>query len=70
MSQDPMFFQGGKCGLGEYVQRNSKVGVEGEKSICNSREELREPEGFCRKCCKGPMRDDAMRMIAKNVFAG
>ncbi len=58
-----------RYGLREYVQRNPKVRVEGEEGICDSWEKLGEPEGFCRKGRKGAMRDDAVRMVAEDIFA-
>ena len=62
-------FQRSKHGLRKHLQRNSKIRVEGKEGICNSWEKLGEPEGFCCKCRKGTMRDDAVRVIAKDVFA-
>ena len=59
----------GERELQEHLQRNSEIRVEGEEGIRNSWEKLGESECFCRKCRKGPMRDDAVRMIAKYVFA-
>ena len=56
-------------GIGRNVQRNSKIRVESKEGVCDAWEKLGESEGFCREGCKGAMRDDAMRMIAKNVFA-
>ena len=58
-----------KRGLRQYVQRNSKIRVESEEGIGNSWEQLGESESFCRKGRKGPMGDDAVRMVAKYVFA-
>ncbi len=56
-------------GIRKYVQRNSKIRVESKERVCDAWEKLGESEGFCREGRKGAMRDDAMRMIAKNVFA-
>ena len=53
----------------KYVQGNPKIRVEGKQGIRNSWEKLGESECFCRKCRKGPMRDNAVRVIAKDVFA-
>ena len=52
-----------------YVQRDSEVGVESEEGIRDSGEQLGESEGFCRECRKGPVGDDAVRVVAKDVFA-
>lgn len=62
-------FQRSKHGSRKNLQRNSKIRVECKEGICNSREKLGEPECFCRKRCKGTMRDDAVRVIAEDVFA-
>lgn len=52
------------------VQRDAEVAVKGEKRVCDAWEEFRESERFGTKGCKGAVTDDAVGVVAENVFPG
>ena len=50
------------------VEGDAEVGVKSEQGVGDSREELREADGFGGEGGKGSMGDDAVRVIAEDVF--
>ena len=51
------------------VQRQFKVTVQGQKRIRDAREKLGKAKGFGGKGCECAVRDDAVRVVAKDVLA-
>ena len=52
------------------VEGDAEVGVEREEGVCDAGEELGETEGFGGEGGEGPVADDAVRVVAEDVFAG
>ena len=52
------------------VERDAEVGVEGQQGVGDAREELGEAEGLGGEGGEGAVRDDAVRVVAEDVFAG
>ena len=52
------------------VEGDAEVGIEGEQSVCDAGEELREAESFRCEGNEGTMADYSMRVVAENIFAG
>lgn len=51
------------------VEGDAEVGVEGEEGVGDAGEELGEAEGFGREGGEGAVADDAVRVVAEDVFA-
>ena len=52
------------------VEGDAEVGVEGEKGVCYAGEEGGEAESFGAEGREGPMGDDPVGVVAKDIFAG
>lgn len=52
------------------VQGYAEVGVEGEEGVCDAREQLAKSQGFGGEGGEGAVRDDAVWVVAEDVFAG